>query len=75
MSYPDLEKGNLVRYDMKFPRPRELWNIEPEGMAIVIKVVGRHYVKLKVFGRDLPICLPIRHAGITICSPPKENAP
>ena len=71
MNYPDLEKGNLVRYSMDTPGMR---GIDPEGMGIVIEVVGRHYVKLKVFRRDTPICLPIRHAGITICSPPKENA-
>ena len=73
-AHPNLKVGNLVRYDMKFPRKRELWKIEPEGLAIVIDLIGSRYVKLKVFGRDLPICLLARDAGITICNSPKENA-
>ena len=72
--HPNLKVGDLVRYDMKFPRQRELWKIEPEGLAIVIGLIGSRYVKLKVFGRDLPICLLAKDAGITICNPPKENA-
>lgn len=72
--HPNLKVGDLVRYDMKFPRKRELWKIEPEGLAIVLDLVGSRYVKLKVFGRDLPICLLARDAGMTICNSPKENA-
>jgi hypothetical protein len=72
--HPNLKVGDLVRYDMRFPRQRELWRIEPEGLAVVIDLIGSRYVKLKVFGRDLPICLLARDAGITICNSPKESA-
>jgi hypothetical protein len=72
--HPNLKVGDLVRYDMRFPRQRELWRIEPEGLAVVIDLIGSRYVKLKVFGRDKPICLLARDAGITICNSPKENA-
>ena len=73
--HPSLKVGDLVRYDMKFPRrQRKLWKIEPEGLAIVLDLIASRYVKLKVFGRDLPICLLARDAGMTICNSPKENA-
>ena len=75
-AHPNLKVGDLVRYDMKFPRPRELWKIEPEGLAIILRLSNRGggAIKLKVFGHDLPIWLLTREADITICSPPKENA-
>ena len=72
--HPNLKVGDLVRYDMNFTGQSELWRIEPEGLAIVLDLIASRYVKLKVFGRDLPICLLARDAGMTICNSPKENA-